>query len=36
MFAHAVPVDGGPSRRLPYGWVDDIALGPDGGVLLST
>jgi tricorn protease len=35
-FAHAVPVDGAPSRRLPYGWLDDIALGPDGGVLLST
>jgi len=35
-FAHAVPVDGSPSRRLPYGWLDDIALGPDGGVLLST
>ncbi|MGI8576832.1 MAG: S41 family peptidase [Nocardioidaceae bacterium] len=35
-FAHAVPVDNGPSRRLPYGWIDDIALGPDGGVLLST
>jgi tricorn protease len=35
-FAHAVPVDGSPSRRLPYGWIDDIALGPDGGVLLST
>jgi tricorn protease len=36
MFAHAVPVDGGPSRRLPYGWVGDVAVGPDGGVLLST
>lgn len=35
-FAHAVPVDGSPSRRLPYGWLDDIALGPAGGVLLST
>jgi len=35
-FAHAVPVDGSPSRRLPYGWLDDIALGPDGGVLMST
>ncbi len=35
-FAHAVPVDGSPSRRLPYGWIDDIAVGPDGGVLLST
>ena len=35
-FAYAVPVDGSPSRRLPYGWLDDIAIGPDGGVLLST
>ncbi len=36
MFAHAVPVDGGPSRRLPYGWTGDVAVGPDGGVLLSS
>jgi tricorn protease len=36
MYAHAVPVDGGPSRRLPYGWAGDLAFGPDGGVLLST
>ena len=36
MFAHAVPVDGGPSRRLPYGWAGDVAVGPDGGVLLSS
>ncbi|MDX6318643.1 MAG: tricorn protease [Nocardioidaceae bacterium] len=36
MCAHAVPVDGGPSRRLPYGWVGDVAVGPDGGVLLSS
>ncbi|MEP6665956.1 MAG: hypothetical protein ABJA81_05870, partial [Nocardioidaceae bacterium] len=35
-FAHAVPVDGSPSRRLPYGWAADLAFGPDGGVLLST
>jgi tricorn protease len=35
-FAHAVPVDGSASRRLPYGWLDDIAFGPEGGVLLST
>jgi len=35
-FAHAVPIDGSPSRRLPYGWIDDIVLGPEGGVLLST
>jgi tricorn protease len=36
VFAHAVPVDGGPARRLPYGWIGDLALGPDGGALLST
>lgn len=36
LFAHAVPVDGSPSRRLPYGWVDELAFGPDGGVLMST
>ena len=37
MFAHAVPVDGGPSRRLPYGWAADLTPGPDGsGMLLST
>lgn len=36
MFAHAVPVDGGPTRRLPYGWTGDVAFGPDGGVLLSS
>ena len=36
MYAHAVPVDGGPSRRLPYGWAGDVALGPDGGALLSS
>lgn len=36
MCAHAVPVDGGPSRRLPYGWVGDVAVGPDGGMLLSS
>lgn len=35
-FGHAVPLDGSPSRRLPYAWIDDLALGPDGGALLST
>ncbi|MBA3308443.1 MAG: PDZ domain-containing protein [Nocardioidaceae bacterium] len=37
VFAHAVPVDGSASRRLPYGWVHDIAMAPtSGGVLVST
>jgi len=36
MYAHAVPVDGGPSRRLPYGWAGGLAFGPAGGALLST
>jgi len=36
MYAHAVAVDGGPSRRLPYGWAGDLAFGAAGGVLLST
>jgi len=35
-FAHAVPVDGGPARRLPYGWLSDLAFGPQGGVLLQS
>ena len=38
-FVHAVPVDGGPSRRLPLGWVGDLAISPrglDAGVLLSS
>jgi tricorn protease len=34
-WAHAVPVDGGPSRVLPYGQVGDLAEGPAGRVLLS-
>ncbi|PRZ41488.1 tricorn protease [Antricoccus suffuscus] len=36
IFAYAVPVDGTPSRPLPYGWAHDIALGPDKGALLSS
>ncbi|MCE7079171.1 S41 family peptidase [Streptomyces sp. ST2-7A] len=30
----AVPMDGGPSRVLPYGPVSSVAHGPDGAVLL--
>ncbi len=36
VFAHAVPIDGSPSRPLPFGWVAGVAFGPDGGALLST
>ncbi|MEU4448458.1 PDZ domain-containing protein [Actinosynnema sp. NPDC050801] len=35
-WAHAVPVDGGPARRLPFGWVDDVSFGPDGQVVVSS
>lgn len=42
-FAYAVPVDGSPARRLPYGWIGDLATavhrtsGRAGkGMLLST
>ena len=35
-WAYAVPLDGGPARRLPYGPVGDVAYGPGGAVLLST
>lgn len=35
-WAHAVPLDGGPARRLPFGPVDDVAFGPDGAVLLGS
>ncbi|HTK65689.1 MAG TPA: S41 family peptidase [Pseudonocardia sp.] len=34
-WAHAVPTDGGPTRRLPYGQVGDLAVGPRGTLLLS-
>ncbi|SEM52228.1 S41 family peptidase [Nonomuraea pusilla] len=30
-WAHAVPLDGGPATRLPYGWVSDVAVS-DGKV----
>ena len=35
-WAHAVPLDGSPAVRLPYGQVDDVAYGPDGQVLTAT
>ncbi|WP_435177129.1 S41 family peptidase [Actinacidiphila sp. bgisy145] len=35
-WAHQVPLDGGPSRRLPLGPVGDLAYGPDGAVLLQS
>lgn len=31
-WAYAVPLDGGPATRLPYGWVSEAAVGADGGV----
>jgi tricorn protease len=34
--AHAVPVDGGQPRPLPYGPVRSVAFGPSGAVLLGT
>ncbi|MGP3959014.1 S41 family peptidase [Nonomuraea sp. 3N208] len=30
-WAHAVPLDGGPATRLPYGWASDVAVS-DGRV----
>jgi tricorn protease len=35
-WAHAVPLDGTPPRRLPFGPVDSVSFGPDGAVLLGT
>lgn len=35
-WAHAVPVDGGPATRLPYGPVSGVAWGPRGAVLLTS
>ena len=34
-WAYTVPVDGGPPKRLPYGPVRDLTLGPAGAVLLA-
>jgi tricorn protease len=35
-WAHALPMDGGPGRVLPYGPVSDLALGPAGRALLNS
>jgi len=35
-WAYAVPGNGGPARRLPYGPVSNIVLGPGGCVLLTS
>ncbi|MGW8485716.1 S41 family peptidase [Streptomyces sp. NPDC055886] len=35
-WAWAVPVDGGPARRLPYGPVSGVGPGPGGAVLIQT
>lgn len=35
-WAWAVPLDGGPARRLPYGPVSGVAHGPAGAVLVQT
>ncbi|GLZ34518.1 tricorn protease [Lentzea sp. NBRC 105346] len=34
--ARAVPIDGGPSEVLPYGWVGDAGYGPDGQVVVTS
>ncbi|BBA97348.1 putative protease [Actinacidiphila reveromycinica] len=35
-WAHRLPLDGGPSTRLPLGPVGDLAHGPDGALLLQS
>jgi tricorn protease len=35
-WAHAVPLDGGPAQRLPYGPVTALDLAAGGGVVLGT
>ncbi|RKT52514.1 S41 family peptidase [Saccharothrix australiensis] len=35
-WAYALPVDGGPPRRLPYGWVGDVDHGPSGEVVVTS
>ncbi|MDA0647305.1 peptidase S41, partial [Nonomuraea ferruginea] len=34
-WAHAVPLDGGPATRLPYGWVSEVAVSGDRVVTVS-
>jgi tricorn protease len=35
-WAHALPVDGGPGRELPFGLVGDLSFGPDGRVVITS
>ena len=35
-WAHGLPADGSPGRRLPYGILDDVAYGPAGEVVTAT
>ncbi|WP_235032457.1 S41 family peptidase [Actinacidiphila yanglinensis] len=35
-WAHLLPLDGGPARKLPLGPLGDLAYGPDGAVLLQS
>ncbi|XVV04588.1 hypothetical protein ACQPW3_04010 [Actinosynnema sp. CA-248983] len=35
-WAYAVPADGGPPRKLPFGWVGDVAYGPDEVVAITS
>ncbi|GAA3061062.1 S41 family peptidase [Actinokineospora globicatena] len=35
-WAYAVPLDGAPAERLPYGPLASLSLAPDGGVVLGT
>ena len=35
-WAYALPADGSPGRRLPYGIVDEVSYGPAGQVITAT
>ncbi|MEW1863493.1 PDZ domain-containing protein [Streptomyces sp. NPDC088194] len=35
-WAHRLPLDGGPARKLPLGPLGDLAYGPDGALLLQS